>query len=239
MAMALLQYDATVPEHLLCPVCYEVPPGRIAQCHAGHLICAHTDPAQSGGELCCLAKLHARAAVIGVAAICPVCRVPLPGDNRCIAAERSIALLPTACRHCAADTTRGNLAAHEAICPTAPTVGSVIVTHEERAEHEALCALRALGELNRVRPSDGATQLWVAAFRGDADVVSRLIAAGADVEAACTIDDTTPLYIAAAEGHADVVELLIAAGADFGSNSDGVSPLLRAAAHGHVDVVAR
>ena len=223
--MALVhEDDAAAPGHLLCPVCYDVPPGRIEQCHSGHLICAHADLALSGGEPsrspCCLGQLRARAAANGVAATCPVCRAPLRDDMaRCLAAERTIELLPAACPHCAQVTTRGSLAAHEATCPSAPTVGCAAAAEgcawegraSERGRHEGGCALHALCELNRRRPGDGCTQLRVAAIQGDVHEVARLIAEGADVDKASD-DGATPLYGAAQEGHMHVVALLLAAG---------------------------
>jgi hypothetical protein len=42
--------------------------------------------------------------------------------NRCLSAEKTIALLPTTCRHCARATTRGALASHEKACASAPDV---------------------------------------------------------------------------------------------------------------------
>lgn len=129
--------DDAAPAHLLCPVCFEPPPGRVEQCSAGHIICAHQKSNDVGGvgatktleQQSCLSKLRARAAAVGRIATCPECRVPLPASlSRCLVAERCVALLPatnqagvyTPCRHCnqvtTYTTTRGGLAAHEAVC---------------------------------------------------------------------------------------------------------------------------
>jgi len=240
--MALVHDDAdaaAVPDHLLCPVCLEAPPGRTEQCHAGHLICA-----LSGGEPSCLAKLRARAAANGVAGRCPVCRAPLPADMpRCLAAEQSIALLPATCRHCEEGTTRGGLAAHEATCASAPNVRCRAVEGcvwegraSDRATHEAECTFV---DLNRGRLRDGATQLYLAAAKGRADEVARLIAAGVDVDKA-TRDETTPLFVAARNGHSDVAGQLIAAGADVNAfGFHGATPLHAACVLGRLDVVER
>ena len=58
----------------------------------------------------------------------------------------------------------------------------------------------------------GATPLYTAAFSGHLRVVELLIAAGADVNKACT-NGTTPLAVALDGGHEDVAQRLLAAGA--------------------------
>jgi hypothetical protein len=96
--------DDAAPAHLLCPVCFEPPPGRVEQCSAGHIICAHQKSNDVGGvgatktleQQSCLSKLRARAAACGRVATCPECRVSLPASmSRCLVAERCIALLPS------------------------------------------------------------------------------------------------------------------------------------------------
>ena len=86
--------DATVHTHFLCSVCFDAPPGRTEQCVAGHLICAH-DPALSGAEPCCLARLLACAAVCRVPATCPECRAPLPAAEGERITPRTYAALGT------------------------------------------------------------------------------------------------------------------------------------------------
>ena len=80
--------------------------------------------------------------------------------------------------------------------------------------------------------------LFVAADRGDAAEVGRLIEAGADVEA--TGDRySTPLLQAAMKGNAEVIRLLVAAGADLDARSvRGFTPLILAASRGHSGAVA-
>ena len=76
-----------------------------------------------------------------------------------------------------------------------------------------------------------AAPLFVAAQEGHLTVVTKLIAAGADVDKATTDDGSTPLYIAAQSGHLTVVMKLIAAGADVNKarTTDGSTPLYIAA----------
>ena len=53
--------------------------------------------------------------------------------------------------------------------------------------------------------SDGGTSLWQASQNGHADVVTALLSAQADVNAARETDGVTPLLQASSQGHADVV----------------------------------
>jgi len=59
----------------------------------------------------------------------------------------------------------------------------------------------------------GASELHVAAEKGDGSAVKRLIAGGAQLDA-LDGSGSTALYVAADRGHADVVKQLLAAGAD-------------------------
>ena len=85
-----------------------------------------------------------------------------------------------------------------------------------------------------------ATPLLAAAEKGHEAVMTRLIAAGADVNKAWTNDGATPLYMAAWRGHDAVVARLIAAGAGANkANLKGVTPLSIATERGHEAVVAQ
>ncbi len=78
--------------------------------------------------------------------------------------------------------------------------------------------------------------LLLAATHGDANMVSLLIAAGADVNAR-TDRDETPLYMAIDKGHAAVAEMLMKAGADTNIYARW-SPLLHMAVDkGRIDIV--
>lgn len=81
------------------------------------------------------------------------------------------------------------------------------------------------------------TNLHVAAVRGDADAVQRLIRAGADLNEKDAYA-STPLIIAATFGHTAVARALIQAGADLRiANGEGSSPLHIAAFFGRTDIV--
>ena len=88
------------------------------------------------------------------------------------------------------------------------------------------------------QPADDATALHRAAHEGDATAVSRLLDAGAEVDAATRLG-VTPLALAAARGHAPVVDALLRAGADSNRASPhGETPLMAAARTGVVGSVA-
>lgn len=80
--------------------------------------------------------------------------------------------------------------------------------------------------------------LHQAAKDGNLEQVTRLIAAGADVNARGNRAQT-PLHFAAQKGHEQIARLLIARGADVNANMADTSwtPLLEAACHGHTKLV--
>lgn len=85
---------------------------------------------------------------------------------------------------------------------------------------------------DRYPDGDRVTPLQVAVMASDADSVSQLIAAGANIDAMGEIN-RTPLHLAADFGLTSMVELLLSLGADTGSvNSNGESALWFAALRG-------
>jgi ankyrin repeat protein len=100
----------------------------------------------------------------------------------------------------------------------------------------------ATPEAARARNDDGVTPLMVAAGLGHGAVVSALLAAGADVDAA-DARGFTALFHACHNGdedrgYPDVVQTLLAAGADKEARIGyGVRPLMYAAGHGEAAVV--
>lgn len=73
----------------------------------------------------------------------------------------------------------------------------------------------------------GETALMLAAFKGNMELVQRLLAEGASVN---RIGGWTPLHYAAAEGHNDIVKLLLEKGARVNVQTySGVTPLYMAA----------
>jgi hypothetical protein len=93
----------------------------------------------------------------------------------------------------------------------------------------AFAAMAQAPDLNR--------QLVLAAERGDAAAVRRLIAAGADVNWQDEKQDSAFL-VAGARGHSEVVKLTLAAGANLKStNRYGGTALIPACHYGHLETV--
>lgn len=87
--------------------------------------------------------------------------------------------------------------------------------------------------------ADGATPLHWAVYADDADLVARLIRAGANVRAANRYG-VTPLSLACTNGNARLVDRLLEAGADpNGALPEGETPLMTAARAGSLAVVER
>lgn len=75
--------------------------------------------------------------------------------------------------------------------------------------------------------------LFIAAHRGHEKLVSRLIQAGADVNASTPLG-RTPLHVAASQGHGNIVDLLLEKGADIDAEDEsGATALTIAARFGH------
>ena len=86
---------------------------------------------------------------------------------------------------------------------------------------------------------DGVTALHWAARHGDAEMVTALVAAGANARATTTFGAFTALHLAAERGAASVVKALLAAGAPVdAATSTGATPLMLAAASGDVGTIA-
>jgi ankyrin repeat protein len=84
---------------------------------------------------------------------------------------------------------------------------------------------------------DGTTSLHYAVRNNDAQLVDRLIRAGADVKAANRYG-ITPLYLAGVNGNAAIIEKLLNAGADPNAvSTEGETALMTASRTGNVDAV--
>ena len=135
--------------------------------------------------------------------------------------------------------TRAAAAGNEAVVPAPAAVdtASPLATAAARGDLAGVRELLDSGTKDVDAPDrDGTPALhWVARL-GDADLVARLLAAGAKVDGADR-HGVTPLQVAIGEGNADVVRRLLEAGADANRlDAAGESPLLLAARIGEPDV---
>jgi len=90
---------------------------------------------------------------------------------------------------------------------------------------------------NPLHEISGRTPLHWAVYKGHLEVVSRLLARGAQIDAVTKFRSTL-LHLAASGGHPEVVSLLLARGAKTGAvNRSGQTPLHLAASEGHLEVV--
>jgi len=107
----------------------------------------------------------------------------------------------------------------------------------DRAAVVALLASDAgQAEVNAAEP-DGSTALHFAVHQDDADIVERLVRAGASVTAANRYG-VTPLWLASLNGNAATIVLLLDAGADANTVlPEGETVLMTAARTGKVDAV--
>lgn len=73
--------------------------------------------------------------------------------------------------------------------------------------------------------------LFGAAWDGDLEAVTAMLARGANADWTCLVGERTPLLVAAEKGHTSVIRALISAGADVNwQDFRGWSPLMAAAA---------
>lgn len=73
---------------------------------------------------------------------------------------------------------------------------------------------------------DGVSALYASCSSGYFETVRCLVAFGADVSLANTVDGSTPLWIASSQGHSEIVNFLLEHGADANeSNFKGVTAM--------------
>jgi ankyrin repeat protein len=85
---------------------------------------------------------------------------------------------------------------------------------------------------------DGDTALTLAASNGDVEIVSALLAAGADPNQSGGYFHAPPIYHAVINGHARVLEKLLASGADPNrKDKRGLAPLVKAADRDDLEIV--
>jgi uncharacterized protein len=108
-----------------------------------------------------------------------------------------------------------------------------IANAAQNGDREGIRALLKKGlDVNEAQ-GDGTTALHWAAMKGDPEMASMLVYAGANVRATTRIGAYTPLYLAAKGGYSDVVAVLLTAGADAKAvTANGTTPLMIAAAAG-------
>jgi len=117
----------------------------------------------------------------------------------------------------------------------APTLAARIVDAARLGDRAAVTAELDGGADPNSRSADGTTALHWAVYNDDAELVERLIAAGAEVD---VVNDygSRPLLEAAVIGNVDVIRALLAAGADVDvKGADGETPLMVVARSSNVD----
>lgn len=113
----------------------------------------------------------------------------------------------------------------------------------DAAQRGDVAAVRALvrggADVNAAQ-GDGMTALHWAADRGDAELASVLLYAGANPDAGTRIGRYTPLHIAARQARRDVVGVLLGAGANpvARTTNSGATPFHLAAASGDPEIVS-
>ncbi len=143
-------------------------------------------------------------------------------------------------RQMAVAAKRGDLAGIRALLAAGADPGKEL-PHRESAFGEAVLGghaaiLAALLHAGRPGPEPMAMAMYRAAYRGDADVIHLLLAAGADPSS----DNgyRTALSEAAEHGHREIVRMLLEAGADPDKAVDGPSALAAALASGDEATIA-
>lgn len=105
-------------------------------------------------------------------------------------------------------------------------------------EFDRMRSLLADGADVNAAQGDGTTALHWVAFHDDLEMVTAVLAAGADVSATTRVGAITPLAMAAANGNAAMIDALVAAGADVNRvTATGQTPLMAAAMSGRADAV--
>jgi ankyrin repeat protein len=111
--------------------------------------------------------------------------------------------------------------------------GAKVADAAMNGDRAAVRTLVTGGEDVNAAQGDGMTALHWAARRGDTELVSMLLAAGANVRATTRLGGYTPLLMAAEMGNAGAIDALIGAGADAkAATANGVTPLMLASAAG-------
>lgn len=104
---------------------------------------------------------------------------------------------------------------------------------------ETVALLLAAGADPHRRDDDGETPAHGAAIHASADIMRLLIAAGADVNVASTIQRETPLHVAARWGHLETIAALLEAGASVDAlNHKKKTPEQWARAFAHPEAAA-
>jgi ankyrin repeat protein len=125
-----------------------------------------------------------------------------------------------------------------AASPFARAGGSPVADAAMQADVAAVRLLLRQGADVNAAEGDGMTALHWAAERGNPELTTVLLGAGANPRAETRIGRHTPLHVAAKAGHAAVVRLLVDAGADVRAlTTTGAAPLHFAAASGSAETI--
>lgn len=143
---------------------------------------------------------------------------------------------------CGVRPVRHSVAFRVAALTASDDLGELLHSATERGALEELRealkdpTMRALIDIPN---DDGDTALTVASYRGHAECVALLLAAGAEIDAQARDGGESALMMASMKGNLSCVRTLLAAGAGCeATDADGDTALIIAAARGHGDVVA-
>jgi uncharacterized protein len=122
---------------------------------------------------------------------------------------------------------------------TAGSTDSPVADAAERGDVETVVALLKQGADVNAAQGDGMTALHWAAMKGNAELASVLLYAGASSESTTRLGGYTPLHLASRLGKAEAVGALVEQGADVSAKtSTGAMPLHLAASSGDVASIA-
>ena len=155
-----------------------------------------------------------------------------------VESEQGQSSLHVACRSGALAVVKVLVKAGAGVCVTTDEGIGCLMFAADYGHTETVRYLLCIPEVDVNQTNIGFTPLHRAVMQKHSDVVSLLIAAGADIEAQSRGMGAAPLHHACEVGGRDIIKMLLKAGADVRTtNQYGDSCLTVAAKHGHTEAV--